>query len=100
MYLFWGICGIIQGNSSQEQLLGDHFSYKVTELQSVIYVNKAPTYPNPWIWRENQRGVLIGFSYSEIRFLNKNIVKYLKINAIFRQSIYFFQLFFVLQHYR
>ena len=26
--------------------------------------------------------------------------KYLKINAIFRQSIYFFQLFFVLQHYR
>ena len=55
---------------------------------------------NPWIWRENQRGVLIGFSYSEIRFLNKNIVKYLKINAIFRQSIYFFQLFFVLQHYR
>ena len=32
-------------------------------------------------------------SYSEIRFLNKNIVKYLKINAIFRKSIYFFQLF-------
>ena len=55
---------------------------------------------NPWIWRENQRGVLIGFSYSEIRFLNKNIVKYLKINAIFRRSIYFVQLFFVLQHYR
>ena len=27
---------------------------------------------NPWIWRENQRGALIGFSYSEIRFLNKN----------------------------
>ena len=59
--------------------------------------------PHSWeprIWRENQRGALIGFSYSEIRFLNKNIVKYLKINAIFRQSIYFFQLFFVLQHYR
>ena len=40
---------------------------------------------NPWIWRENQRGALIGFSYSEIRFINKNIVKYLKINAISRQ---------------
>ena len=37
--------------------------------------------------------MLIGFSYIEIRFLNKNIVKYLKINAIFRESIYFFQLF-------
>ena len=38
------------------------------------------------VWRENQRGgggVLIGFSYIEIRFLNKNIVKYLKVNAIF-----------------
>ena len=45
---------------------------------------------NPWIWRENQRGVLIRFSYSEIRFRNKNIVKCLKLNAIFRQSIYFF----------
>ena len=48
---------------------------------------------NPWIWRENQRGVLIGFSYSEIISLNKNIVKCLKLNAIFRQSIYFFQFF-------
>ena len=36
----------------------------------------------------------IGFSYSEIRFLNKNIVKYLKINAIFARV--FFQLFFCL----
>ena len=44
---------------------------------------------NPWIWRENQRGALIGFSYSEIRFLNKNIVKCLNLNAIFRESIYF-----------
>ena len=34
---------------------------------------------NPWIWRDNQRGVLIGFSYSEIRFLIiKNIVKCLR----------------------
>ena len=49
---------------------------------------------NPWIWRENQRGVLIGFSYSEIISLNKNIVKCIKLNAIFRQSVYFFQ------HYR
>ena len=67
---------------------------------SLIRLNKHNY--NPWIWRENQRegGVLIGFSYIEIRFLNKNIVKYLKINAIFRQSIYFFQLLFVLQHYR
>ena len=24
-----------------------------------------------WIWRENQRGAPIGFSYSEIRFLKK-----------------------------
>ena len=55
---------------------------------------------NPWIWRENQRGVLIDFSYSEIRFLNKNIVKCLKLNDIFCQSIYFLQFFFVLQHYR
>ena len=53
-----------------------------------------PEFPfNPWIWRENQRGALIGFSYSEIRFLNKNIVKCLKINVICRQSIYFFQFF-------
>ena len=29
------------------------------------------------------------FFYSEIRFLNKDMVKYLKINAIFRQSIFF-----------
>ena len=49
---------------------------------------------DPWIWRENQRGALIGFSYSEIRFLNKNIVKCPTLNAIFRQSIYFFQFFF------
>ena len=56
--------------------------------------------PNPWIWRENQREAVIGFPYSEIRFLNKYIVKYLKINAIFSQSIYFFQFFFVLEHYR
>ena len=49
---------------------------------------------NPWIWRENQRGMLIGFSYSEIRSLNKNIVKCLKLNAIFRQGTYFFQFFF------
>ena len=54
---------------------------------------------NLWIWRENQRGALIGFSYSEIRFLDKNIVKCLNLNAIFRESIYFFQFFFVLQHY-
>ena len=57
-------------------------------------------YGNPWIWRENQRGALIGFSYSEIRFLNKNIVKCPILNAIFRQSIYFFPFFFVLRHYR
>ena len=50
---------------------------------------------NPWIWRENQRWALIGFSYSEIRFLNKNIVKCLNLNAIFRESIYFFQFFFL-----
>ena len=39
--------------------------------------------------------MLIGFSCSEIRFLNKNIIKCLKLNAIFRQSIYFFQFFFL-----
>ena len=39
------------------------------------------TYVTEVNWRENQRGELIGFSYSEIRFLNKNIVKYLKIKA-------------------
>ena len=49
---------------------------------------------NPWIWRENQRGAPIGFSYSEIKFLNKNIVKCPNLNAIIRQSIYFFQFFF------
>ena len=40
--------------------------------------------------------MLIGFSYSEIKSLNKNIVKRLKLNAIFRQGTYFFQFFFVL----
>ena len=44
---------------------------------------------NPCIWHENKQGSLIGFSYSETTFLNKNIVKCLKINAICRQSIYF-----------
>ena len=39
-------------------------------------------------------GALIGFSYSEITFLIKNIVKCPKINAICCQSIYFFQFFF------
>ena len=37
--------------------------------------NKARNGNNPWIWSEKQRGALLGFSYSEIRFLNKNIVK-------------------------
>ena len=35
-------------------------------------------------------GVLIGFFYIEIRFLNKNIVKYLKINAIFFARVFIF----------
>ena len=48
---------------------------------------------NLWIGRENQRGALIGFSYSEIRFLNKDIAKCLNLNAIFRESIYFFHFF-------
>ena len=34
-------------------------------------------------------GVLIGFSYIEIRFLNKNIVKYPKTNAIFARVFIF-----------
>ena len=41
-------------------------------------------------------GALIGFSYSEIRFLNKNIVKCLKIKAIYHQSgrVFIFSSFF------
>ena len=51
-----------------------------------------PGLANPWIWHENQQGQ-VGFSYSEIRFLHKNMVKCLNVNAIFRESIYFFQYF-------
>ena len=47
----------------------------------------AKAYPNPWIWRENQRWALIGLSYSEIRFLNKNKVNYFFICAC--QVIFF-----------
>ena len=70
---------------------GVHMNPDSIRIELILY---------PWIWRENQQGVLIGFSYSEIRFLNKNIVKCLELNAIFRQSIHIFQFFFVLQHYR
>ena len=71
-----------------------------TNVHGYLACLRARMRDNPWIWRENKRRALIGFSYSEIRFPNKNIVKYLKINVIFCQSIYFSSCFFVLQHYR
>ena len=66
------------------------FGCHVTSLCQVLRRSAGSGGEDP----ENQVGALIGFSYSEIRFLNKNTVKCLKINAICRQSIYFFQFFF------
>ena len=83
----------------REACLQDRFVTMISQICETLKT-QVKLNLNPWIWRENERGALIGFSYSEIRFLNKNIVKCPNLNAIFRQSIYFFQFFFVLRHYR
>ena len=49
---------------------------------------------NPWIWRENQQGVLISFSYSEIRSLNLKYTKMPKIKCYFSPEYLFFPVIF------
>ena len=72
------------------------FYTKFTQHSHSIRLNKHNY--NPWIWHENQwggGGVLIGFSYIEIRFLNKKYSEIPKNKCYFLPEYLFFPVVFL-----